>query len=88
MFKKLFNYYFPKHHSGARDINWVPINITYIIIGLFAFGHNYANYPVMMESYRSENPPQLNEFLTGLKATCAGVGWPAYEMVLFNEEQK
>ncbi len=88
MFKKLFNYYFPRHHSGAREINKAPVIVTYALIGLFAFGHNYANFPVMDESYNRENPPQLNQFLTGLKAICAGVGWPAYAMVLVNEELK
>lgn len=47
MIKRIFNYYFPPIGDRYRRINEVPVLVTYILIGLFAFGHNYVNYPVM-----------------------------------------
>lgn len=53
MFKKIFNYYFPSHGMSGRGINTIPVIVTYVIIGLFAFGHNYVNHPIM-DDYKKQ----------------------------------
>lgn len=111
MFRKLFNYYFPKRGASTREINIGAVITTYLTIGLFAFGHNYVNYPIMddykhpvwvsvrdtegneiadksgwsNEAYAVNEPDAL---LSGIKAAAAGIFWPAYAMVLINEELK
>lgn len=92
MLTVVLDYFFPRlgqSAGGKRSPEWKRLMIgLYVSIGLFAFGHNYANYPVMDKSWRDEEPPELNQFLTGLKAGCAGIGWPAYSMILINERLK
>ena len=86
--------------TWTRQPSWLRLACgLYILLGLFSFGHNYVNYPVYDKrwvavikpgDYYDRTVDRIEEretsiMFTGMKATMAGIFWPAYGMVLLNE---
>lgn len=89
MVRDIFAYIWGPPHTPDPRRGKRLLRNAYIIVGVFAFGHNYNTYPVYSEHYEYCTPPNEKEKCTvkdknphpvptGLKALVAGAAWPLY----------